>query len=224
MKRPSKKLSSVLERRLGGYALAASAAGVGALALAAPAEAKIVYTKANHIIGPRHTYNLDLNHDGITDFSLQQSNCHSCAPGTELYVFPVASNGVIGFKVGSKGGWAAALKPGARIGSKREFPGELMAWAATTGDGEPDYFGSWLNVKNRYLGLRFTIKGKTHYGWARLTVKAGVRTIAATVTGYAYETIPNKPIVAGKTRGNDVTTVQSGSLGHLARGAVAVSK
>jgi hypothetical protein len=39
------------------------------------------------------------------------------------------------------------------------------------------------------------------------------------LTGYAYETIPNKPIIAGKTKGPDVFTVQPGSLGHLARGA-----
>jgi hypothetical protein len=27
--------------------------------------------------------------------------------------------------------------------------------------------------------------------------------VSATLTGYAYETIPNKPIIAGKTRGTD---------------------
>jgi hypothetical protein len=30
--------------------------------------------------------------------------------------------------------------------------------------------------------------------------------IVATLTGYAYETIPNKPIVAGATKGSDVIT------------------
>jgi len=46
--------------------------------------------------------------------------------------------------------------------------------------------------------------------------------ITATLTGYAYETIPNKPIIAGKTHGPDVITLQDASLGHLARGASAI--
>ena len=42
--------------------------------------------------------------------------------------------------------------------------------------------------------------------------------IAATLTGYAYETIPNKPIIAGKTNGPDVITVEPTTLGSLALG------
>jgi hypothetical protein len=44
-------------------------------------------------------------------------------------------------------------------------------------------------------------QGKTHYGWARLSVKAFFGAITATLTGYAYETIPNKSIIAGRTKG-----------------------
>ncbi len=41
------------------------------LALAQPAEGKIVYTPAHHVIDYGASYKLDLNHDGITDFSIQ---------------------------------------------------------------------------------------------------------------------------------------------------------
>jgi hypothetical protein len=63
--------------------------------------------------------------------------------------------------------------------------------------------GSWNDVKNRYLGLRFNLKQKTHYGWARLNISCNPknRRITALLTGYPYETIPNKPIVTGKTKG-----------------------
>jgi hypothetical protein len=61
--------------------------------------------------------------------------------------------------------------------------------------------GPWLNVKNRHLGLRFTIKGKIHCGWARRTTTGCP--LSAILTGYAYETIPNKPIMTGKTKGPD---------------------
>ena len=55
-----------------------------------------------------------------------------------------------------------------------------------------------LGVTNRYLGLEFQIKGRTHYGWARLTFEDGV--LSATLTGYAYETIAGKSIRAGLTK------------------------
>jgi hypothetical protein len=54
--RPSRtpsRLSTALRNHLNMYSLAASAAGVGVLALAQPAEAKIVYTKTHHVIGDK---------------------------------------------------------------------------------------------------------------------------------------------------------------------------
>lgn len=53
-------LSESVSHQLNMYVLAASAAGVGMLALAQPAEAKIVYTKAHHVIGTDGVYLLDL--------------------------------------------------------------------------------------------------------------------------------------------------------------------
>jgi hypothetical protein len=53
-------------------------------------------------------------------------------------------------------------------------------------------YGPWVNVKDRYLGLKFQIKGNTHYGWARLNVKVSKTTITATLTGYAYEDHPEQ--------------------------------
>jgi hypothetical protein len=69
-------------------------------------------------------------------------------------------------------------------------------------------YGKWINVNNRYLGLKFKIKGKFHYGWARLSVHNFINDISATLTGYAYETIPNKPIITGKTKGEDDSSVE----------------
>jgi hypothetical protein len=86
--------------------------------------------------------------------------------------------------------------------------------------------GPWKNVKNRYVGVQFRIKGETHYGWARLSVtmhRDGTYGISAVLTGYAYETIANRPIIAGKTKGTDESTVEPATLGHLARGAAAIS-
>src|SRR5579863_9061992 len=78
MKPPSRpprtpsRLSDFLHHQLNSYVLAASAAGVSLLALTPPAEAKVVYTKTHQDIGTNGIYELDLNHDGIVDFLLQQ--------------------------------------------------------------------------------------------------------------------------------------------------------
>jgi len=72
--------------------------------------------------------------------------------------------------------------------------------------------------------LKIAIRGKVHYGWARVRTHADPWKSRryGTLTGYAYETIPNKPIIAGKTKGPDVITLRPASLGHLARGASAI--
>ena len=82
-------------------------------------------------------------------------------------------------------------------------------------------FGPWVNRADRYMGIDFWIKGHggSHYGWARFSVKVKGKEITAILTGYAYETTPNKPIIAGKTKGPDVITVDPGSLGRLAQGS-----
>jgi len=98
MKRPATKpsqLSEPLHKLLSAYALAASAAGVGALALTQPAQAKIVYTPAHIVIGNGgvHYFQLDINHDGVTDMSFF-TMLNGCTSGcfAELYAqFPVGN-------------------------------------------------------------------------------------------------------------------------------------
>jgi len=224
MKRESKSMTSSLERRLNSYALAASAAGVSMLALAQPAEARIIYTPANVTIGYGGvpSYNLHLNHDGATDFVIHTGITGSSYPYLRAFANTSARGAGIEFKGHSDS--AAALYRGARIGPKQGFDTCCFAGlvAVYSAGGRVVEVGNWLNVRNRYLGLKLLIKGKTHYGWARLNVSVRARNgvnITATLTGYAYETIPNKPIIAGKTHGKDVVTVQPASLGALAAGA-----
>ena len=234
--RMASKLSQSTHQRLNSYALAASAAGVGMLALTLPAEAKIVYTPTHHLIKKGVSYNLDLNHDGKTDYTFQaRSSSNTSTSFKFLSAKPAAGNGVRGF--GGNPGWASALKPGSVVGPYQYFFGQEMAEVTYTGGGGTYYAGSWLNVKNRYLGLRFKIGEQTHYGWARLNVQLTSSSIVATLTGYGFETIPNKPIITGKTKGtaDDPTnqgfgsgasatnpvleTLQPASLGMLALGA-----
>jgi hypothetical protein len=220
MKRHGKMLCAPLEQRLNLYALAASAAGVGALALVQPAEARVVYTRAHHVFQQNTVYHLDLNHDRTTDFFL--SNDYRDQSGGTAAVMRVNAPRLNGFAVSSSRGYALALNEGAKINSGRVFDSGfgVMQVVSTSSHGNETNKGNWQQAANRYLGLKFSLAGKTHYGWARLTVHATADPahITATLTGYAYETIPNKSITAGKTTGAEVA-VEPASLGHLAKGA-----
>ncbi len=196
--RTPSRLSDSAHHQFNMYALAASAAGVSLLALAQPSEARIVYTKAHQVIGINGVYPLDLNHDGIVDFLIEDT------PVGQLLAQPAVGNAVEGIKY-----VADALKKGAGIGPCQRFsgniyPGMIMACIYSS-EGSFWLGGPWVNVTNRYLGLRFQINGKNHYGWARLSTQAEGLQITATLTGYAYETIVNKEIVAGQTSGDDAT-------------------
>jgi len=58
------ELPESLHQRLNSYALAASVAGGGMLALARSSEAKIVYTPAHRVINPNDSFKLDFNNFG----------------------------------------------------------------------------------------------------------------------------------------------------------------
>ncbi len=227
--RNASTLSESLQRHLNTYALAASAAGVGALALALPAEAKIVYTKANFKIVAHDQQGLTLNNEGNADFLI---TCDTFSgngrESSYLYTKGINAKGnnvVVQFR-GSDNLGAAALKAGKTIGPHDPF--SSFARMAAVSPFGTYIFGLWANhgkgIKNRYLGFEFKISGQTRYGWARLSVKVIPRNLTAYLTGYAYETIPNKPIIAGKTTGPDVITLEPGSLGALAAGASRLHK
>lgn len=228
MKVQAQNLSRSLEHQLKMYAPAATGAGVGMLALGQPAAAKIVYTRAHKSITPNHTIPLDLNLDGITDFRFKDIHFTTSPYGFShrgtLSILPARhANEVQGYSTRVRH-YASALVAGASIGPKGPFaPGpRLMATVYNDSGARRDISsvcgGPWSNAKDRYLGFEFRIHSKVHFGWARLNVSCPGTDVIATLTGYAYETIPNKAIIAGKTKGPDVA-LEPATLGHLARGA-----
>jgi hypothetical protein len=141
---------------------------------------------------------------------------------------PNAQNKVI--VAATQHGSAAALRAGKPIqhgdlfgGTSKGFPhGVRMAEVASVANTTPGTFwlGPWADdgkgVYDRYLGMKFKIKGKFHYGWARLTVRTYTKSFTTTLTGYAYETVPGKGIVAGQTQDDETP---AGDLGSLALGS-----
>jgi len=229
------KISDSLNRQLNTYALVASAAGVSVLALARASEAKVVYTETHQVTHTGFPLYIDLNHDGIKDFVLRTTYYvgSSCFEGLNASGYRNMNNAVAGRRFSRSSYFfsaASALPAGARIGPERKFPVHhpFMALELFNRDRTSQYsdVGPWVGkgngVRNRYLGLKFVIHGKVHYGWARLSVTLGHHRqyddVSGTLTGYAYETVPNKPIIAGQITGPDVIRVQPETLGSLARG------
>jgi hypothetical protein len=242
MKRSSRPRATVelpdsFQQQLNAYALAAGAAGVGLLALAQSAEARIIYTPAHAKVG--QPLPVDLNHDGIVDFYLLRyssltfgvyyralSACQTLGSYRGPFCLSMHTNAIRDV-VSNGRSFGAPL----RAGDKIQHGDRFLKFNAQLGDvafnsNGTSWRGPWFNggkgVKNRYLGLKFKIKGKFHFGWARIAVTTTSNNFTATLTGYAYETIPGKAIIAGKTNGSDVT-IYPASLGHLAAGASAVS-
>jgi hypothetical protein len=225
-RKTSANLSESIHHQLHGYALAAGAAGVGMLALAHPAEAKIVYTPAHHKLSNGGRLPIDLNHDDVADFVIAiksmywNSMCTFCGQSMSVNGNGNAGAGVMGTNVE-----AAALGKGRVIGPRDSFQnvqnkGRRMAYGFNSNESFR-VSGQFANTKDRFLGVRFKIHGKAHYGWVRfanvsVTFENGVApVVTAVLTGYAYETIPNKAIIAGKTEGPEENSVDDGSPATL---------
>lgn len=183
-----------------------------ASSLVLPAHAQIVYTQVNVSIPVGDAYNLDLNGDGVTDFTLKSKLLQGlCQWGDEyvwsLTVIPSGGNYVVtaSDQVGS--GYASALTYGVAVNASQSFDpnASVMAdlnWGAC-GIG---MLGEWLNLPNRYLGLQFQASdGTIHYAWAKLSTAAYVDQdehlhASTLLTGFAYQASPGVGIPAGATQ------------------------
>jgi hypothetical protein len=175
-----------LDLRILAYALGAA----GSVALTQPAKAQIVFTKVNVTLS-NGILPVDLDGDGHADFAL-----HNYWVGSSSSIQAITIKGnptnsmaaVIGRKK-TIFNYAVALPLNYSIGS-----GISKSFVAL--HGAPAYLSTHV-ITNKFLGLRFSINGQTHYGWARITVSGGFQQKKIQLTGYAYEQTPNKSILAG---------------------------
>jgi hypothetical protein len=237
-------LAANLNKQLLNYAAAASATGVSLLALSHSADARVIYTAANIPIPVNSgTIALDVNNDGIADFSFyngQFSGADARRPlrgarpplgGYDHYIVVIpnqAANEVGAITTFTKEVCAAELHKGQEISANKNFqPGELNLFAVAgdyTSPGTAMCQWQGKNNKGGFLALKFVVAGQTYFGWARISLGT-----VPTITGYAYENTPNGSLKTGQIGGADeksdashepfVPGVQPASLGALARGA-----
>jgi len=221
-------VSRTLERNLAAYAFAAGSAGVGLLACAQPAQAKIISTNTNLVVNFGSPVSFDINNDGQNDFSMSDVNFGFAPSGTctsaqgrhkgahhrtgrpllgcgpfdfGLQVTPLETANEV-FPLGGTHDdklCAAALRRGTKIGPNRPFASGPMVMSALYGTSEGIPACPWSMPHSPFLGVKFIdTEGQMHYGWVRVSVRPDYSTV---IQGYPYETIPNKPIDAGIASG-----------------------
>jgi hypothetical protein len=224
-------------------AVAIGAVGMGSLLLPEEAHARIIYHPTLKRVEPlscnmvrypmcHGTVNIDFNNDGIPDAAL----INTVGGTLSLFYATLRAKGLGSNQVlqtvhvegCSSMNSAAVLNPGQQIGPGQQFlPKGIMSLVGFS-EGSSLMCGAWTNKTGKYLGFKLTIDGETHYGWARVTVRAGSfdNHIGATLTGYAFETVPNVPIAAG-AQGGEVSEfnpepIEPATLGALAGGAASL--
>lgn len=231
------RLSGNLEKHLLAYAAAAT--GAVLLSTAPSADAQIVYTPSNTPLtlnhqnkGPVFT-TLDLNNDGVPDFTFAMSStAHFSSIGYttrfKFYLKVVPDQTGNQAVQGSQAPAASAVPAGVKIGPQEKFASGglyLVHQAYSRSGGTAQNSGTWQKVEFAYVGLKFLLNGQVHYGWARIKFPYPSGYNYPSIYGYAYESTPNTAIVAGQTSGtgSSSNTAEPASLGMLAAGAPVVN-
>jgi hypothetical protein len=188
-------------------AFAVMVAGMGIM----PVRAEVVYTPVNISIPPGSVYNIDLDHDGIADFTLRSTFLQDYCQTGDGYIWALNVLSGNGNAVVSEGGHAgpinaSPLKNGVLVDASQSLDpaASLMAelYWGFCGTGAA---GEWLNLPDRYLGLRFRgADGADHYGWAKVLTTAyidphGHLHATTVLSGYAYEAVAGQAIFTGQT-------------------------
>jgi hypothetical protein len=198
--------------------------------------AEVVYRGTPSILS-QQTLPLDINGDGITDFTIYDTLSRSFEGFSSITLSRrVEIRGESGAGVVGRRRDASALVYGSVIGSSRSFQDVFAKPVRMARNGRvacgsscsfPFSSGAWTNTQNAYLGLKFQINGETHYGWARLSTSSRRQSavISVKVTGFAYQTVPNQPILAGEMgQSHSAPGPNGGTLGELSRGRAATAK
>jgi FlgD Ig-like domain len=161
-------------------------------------KAQIIYTDVNpdSVITVGNAYNLDLNNDGISDFQFysnsagSQGSCYVVNFGvTALNADSIIlAEFALNEKIGDTTVWnhASSLNNLRKCYCQRNPDLGNYTRRCTGFAGS----GDW------YLPLKIVVNNLVYYGWVRLSESAFG--LSLTIKDYAYNSIPNQPILAGE--------------------------
>jgi hypothetical protein len=223
--RQPSKLSESLNRQLNCYALAATAAGVSLLALGQPCAARIIHKQIGFSLEGIQQYRFNPANQAHAPFLFSGSfmNRTSAWWNRDWFVATASDAGVML----AKNGFVADVRYGAVIGAGKVFgkghsSGLLFTYGPYGGGTMNHHRGNLPLEKTDYVGFKFAIAGKVHFGWIRMKISVHTFQGQEKITidylrDYAYETVPGKAIIAGKTHGPD-QVAEGATLGRLALG------
>jgi len=180
-------------------------------ALVVPATAEVVYTQVNVSIPVGGYYAIDLNHDGVADFSLRSPILQGlCQSGDQdswnLTINPGSGNSAAVMAGQPSSGLTAALPNNVAVNASEAYSTVTSVMAELQWGYCGTYaLGQWLGLPIGYMGLQFRAPdGTVHYGWAKVSTAAyvdryGVVHSMTIVWAYAYETVAGQAILTGQT-------------------------
>ncbi|MEO5674918.1 MAG: T9SS type A sorting domain-containing protein [Chitinophagales bacterium] len=143
-----------------------------------------------------NSYDLDLNNDGIVDFSLKL-NFYGTSLQTQWFSFREIMSGGANFL-------------NAVVTYTIEYKPFLLKLDACDSIPIPYLYGghlgnfafqnvnsiayNWDNIEDRYIGLNFQIDNEPHYGWLRVAVNIADTVPNIILKDFAYQDSANEPI------------------------------
>ncbi len=148
-------------------------------------------------IGDLPSYGIDLNGDGLVDFTLSSSYLYQ-----GFVITPTGNNAVLSYVVDSFGSsFAANLSPGTLVGPQSSlspvwqqtivFPTGTIYPVITAGYSDGVY-GQFAGAAG-FVGLQFMVGNETHYGFLQIDC-LGYAGDGGFYEGYGWNTTPGAPI------------------------------
>lgn len=190
-----------------------AAAGLGAFAFGEAASAAVIYVDVPDIIvnesDPTGGY-FDMNGDGVNDFrfrfnpaggALARIRFQGVAPSADLTNSPAKGSTY----------YVRSFELGDVIG-----PGTPQAYTPGLVQSNATNFGN--PTAPQFAGIQLDIGGETHFGWVRLKTEpvdldtgSGIAPLTGTIFDWAYESIPNTPIIAGVPEPSSLALLAAGA-------------
>ena len=229
--RSESEIAGHLQHRLAAYALAASAAGVCVLTGSVPSQAAPICGTLNLELKYVDTYAFNPAAQAVAPFNIAQTfedlSSHSNTFFKRGFFTPnsAGANALLGPK-----GLPANLASGASIGPGGQFGkgqsyGLLFSYGPNNGGTKNRHKGNLkFGEAIDFVGYKFSLAGKAHYGWVRMQVPLargipnGTTITLTNILDYGYESTPDTAILAGSCAAGSSENTHPPSLGTLALG------
>ncbi len=157
----------------------------------------IAYFTANENFALGDNYLLDIDRDGITDFSFTTASIYKEGAIHNQYFVHAYQN----HEILNAAEHTAFLETNEAITGNADASvtwtsgaGQIIEQVITN-DGN-EWFGTWSGGRAQYAGIKLVKDGHHYYGWVSISIDPA--TVQAYVKDYAINKVPEQPILAGQ--------------------------